>query len=83
MDEKKKHENMVQIVRSNIKDIEYRDLERIRDVVRDELFNRDMKLIQESCSTNMRRLEKGLHEVIKKEIKKEIEKKLKSSRVKK
>ena len=56
---------------------DYRDLEKIRDVVRDELFNRDMKLMQESCSTNLKRLEKGLNEVIKKEIKKQ----LRSSRV--
>jgi uncharacterized protein with HEPN domain len=60
-----------------MKDIGYRDLEKIRDVVRDELFNRDMKLIQESCSTNLKRLEKGLNEAIKKEIKKQF----RSSRV--
>jgi uncharacterized protein with HEPN domain len=80
MVKKEKYENMAKIVRASIKNIEYRDLERIRDIVRDELFNRDMKIINENCDTNMKRLKKGFHEVIKKEIKKEIEKKLKTSK---
>jgi uncharacterized protein with HEPN domain len=77
MAEKKKPKNVIQIVQSNIKDIDYRDLEKIRDIMRDELFNRDMTLIQENCSANLKRLEKGLNEVIKKEINKQ----LRSSRV--
>lgn len=72
MDKKKKHENMVQIVRSNIKNVEYRDLERLRDIIRKEIFNRDMKLISEDFNKQLKKLDKGLHVIIEREIEKKL-----------
>jgi len=68
MDEKKKYDNMVEIVRSNIKNIELHDLETIREIVRKEIYKRDMRLISKEFDKQFKKLDKVLNEKIKKEI---------------
>jgi hypothetical protein len=70
---------VVQIVRSNLKNIELRDLERLNDVIEREIYKRDIQLISEEFNSQFKRLDKVLDE----KIKREIERKTKSFQSKK
>ena len=59
---------MVQVVRSNIKNIELRDLETIGGIVRKEIYKRDMQLISKEFDKQFKKLDKVLKEKIKKEV---------------
>lgn len=71
MGNKKKNENVVEVVLSNIKKIEYRDLVNLRDTIKEEIYRRDTRQITEDINEQLQKIYKKLH----KEIKKEIEEK--------